>query len=68
MKIIANNTIYVDGKEYNELSEGDKKNLWLRCLDYMHTHYDDAACILVAATVPCCFGEWKEDAGHSIDI
>lgn len=69
MKIIAKGkTLAIDGKAYDELTNEEKKNLYLRCVDYMRTHYDDGACRLVAALVPCCLGKWKEGEGHSIEI
>jgi hypothetical protein len=69
MKIIAKGkTLVIDGKAYNELSNEEKQNLWLRCVDYMRTHYDDGACRMAAALVPCLLGQWKEGEGHSIEI
>lgn len=69
MKIIAKGeTLVIDGKAYNELSNEEKQNLWLRCVDYMRTHYDDRACRMVAALVPCFLGKWEEGNGHSIEI
>jgi hypothetical protein len=69
MKIIAKDKeLYIDGKAYNELSNEEKQNLWLRCVDYMRTHYDDGACRMVAALVPCFLGQLKEGEGHSIEI
>lgn len=69
MKIIAKGkTLVIDGKAYNDLTNEEKQNLWLRCVDYMRTHYDDGACRIVAALVPCLLGQWKEGEGHSIEI
>jgi hypothetical protein len=69
MKIIAKGeTLVIDGKAYNELSNEEKQNLWLRCVDYMRTHYDNGACRMVAAMVPCYFGEYQQKEGFTIEI
>lgn len=68
MKIEASNTIIIDGKRYNELSDEEMKNVWLRCVDYMRTHYDDGACRVVAALVSSYFGKWEKGKGYSIEI
>jgi hypothetical protein len=69
MKIIAKGkTLVIDGKDYNELSNEEKQNLWLRCVDYLRTHYDDGACRMVAALVPCYFGEYQQKEGFTIEI
>jgi hypothetical protein len=69
MKIIAKGeTLVIDGKAYNELSNEEKQNLWLRCVDYLRTHYDDRACRVIGAVVPCFLGTWGLGLGHSIEI
>ena len=68
MKIEASKTIIIDGKRYNELSDEEMKNVWLRCVDYMRTHYDDGACRVVAALVSSYFGKWEKCKGYSIEI
>jgi hypothetical protein len=69
MKIIAKDkTLAIDGKAYNELSNEEKQNLWLRCVDYLRTHYDDRACRVIGAVVPCYLGTWELELGHSIEI
>lgn len=69
MKIIAKGeTLTIDGKVYKELTSEEKQNLWLRCGDYMRTHYDEKACHVIATVVPCYLGEWEEGKGHSIEI
>lgn len=70
MKILADKygAIYVDGKWYNDMTEEEKKNLWLRCVDYMRTHYTENAARMIAAVVPCYLGKWEEGKGHEVEI
>jgi hypothetical protein len=69
MKIeCKNRDLLIDGRDFTELSNEEKQNLWLRCVDYMRTHYDDGACRMVAAMVPCYFGEYQQKEGFTIEI
>lgn len=69
MKIINNGPVLlIDGKGYGELSENEKKNLYLRCVDYMRTHYDEPCCRVTASLVTSYLGEFDKDKGFVIDI
>ena len=58
MKIIAKDKeLYIDGQIYGRMTDEEKRNVWLRCVDYMRTHYNDTLAAHIARCVPCYFGE-----------
>lgn len=69
MKIIAKDKeLYIDGQIYDRMSYEDKKNVWLRCVDYMRTHYNTKLAAHIARCMPCYFGKVIQDEGFSIEI
>lgn len=69
MKIIAKDKeLYIDGQIYGRMTDEEKKNVWLRCVDYMRTNYNDTLAAHIARFVPCYFGEYQQNEGFSIEI
>lgn len=70
MKIIAKDKeLYIDGQIYGRMTDEEKKNVWLRCVDYMRTNYNDTLAAHIARCVPCYFGQFRgEGEGFSIEI
>lgn len=60
--------LFVDGRDYCELTDEERRNVWMRCVDYMRTHYNDTLAAHIARRVPCYFGEFKEGEGFNIEI
>ena len=61
--------LLIDGRDFNELPKEERENVWLRCVDYMRTHYNPALAAHIARCVPCYFGQFRdEDEGFSIEI
>lgn len=69
MKIIAKDKeLYIDGQIYGRMTDEEKKNVWLRCVDYIRTNYNDTLAAHIARCVPCYFGEHSMSEGFSIEI
>ena len=70
MKIIAKDKeLYIDGQIYGRMTDEEKKNVWLRCVDYMRTHYNPTLAAHIARCVPCYFGQFRgESEGFIIEI
>jgi hypothetical protein len=60
--------LYIDGKVYDSMTDEEKKNVWMRCIDYMRTHYNDTLGAHIARCVPCYFGEYQQKEGFTIEI
>lgn len=60
--------LYIDGKVYDSMTDEEKKNVWMRCIDYMRTHYNQTLAAHIARCVPCYFGKYQQDDGFSIEI
>lgn len=60
--------LLIDGRDFKELSYDEKKNVWLRCVDYMRTNYNDTLGAHIARCVPCYFGDHSMSEGFSIEI
>ena len=70
MKIeCKNRDLLIDGRDFNKLPKEERENVWLRCVDYMRTHYNSVLAAHIARCVPCYFGKFVgEDEGFSIEI
>lgn len=69
MKIeCKNRDLLIDGRDFTELSNEERQNVWMRCIDYMRTHYNDTLGAHIARCVPCYFGEYQQNDGFSIEI
>lgn len=69
MKIIAKDKeLYIDGQIYGCMTDEEKKNVWMRCIDYMRTRYNDTLAAHIARCVPCYFGDHSMSEGFSIEI
>lgn len=61
--------LLIDGRDFKELTYDEKTNVWMRCVDYMRTHYNPALAAHIARCVPCYFGQFRsESEGFSIEI
>lgn len=60
--------LYIDGKVYDSMTDEEKKNVWMRCIDYMRTHYNQTLAAHIARCVPCYFGKFIQDEGFGIEI
>lgn len=70
MKIeIKGEELRINGRDYNALTYDEKTNVWLRCVDYLRTHYNPKLAAHIARCVPAYFGQLRvEDAVFSIEI
>lgn len=72
MKIeCKNRDLLIDGRDFTELSNEERQNVWMRCIDYMRTHYNPVPVLAahIARCVPCYFGQFRgEGEGFSIEI
>lgn len=50
------------------MTDEEKKNVRLRCVDYMRTHYNDTLAAYIARCVPYYFGEHSMSEGFSIEL
>ncbi|MBQ2434592.1 MAG: hypothetical protein II269_00485 [Bacteroidaceae bacterium] len=62
------NELYIDGKVYDSMTDDERKNVWMRCIDYMRTHYNQTLAEHIARCVPCYFGKFLPYEGFSIEI
>lgn len=60
--------LLIDGRDYCELTDEERRNVWMRCVDYMRTHYNDTLAAHIARCVPCYFGTFRKDEGFNIEI
>ena len=61
--------LYIDGKVYDRMTYDEKQNVWIRCVDYMRTHYNPTLAAHIARCVPCYFGQFRDESeGFSIEI
>lgn len=59
----------IDGRDFSTLTYDEKTNVWMRCVDYMRTHYNPTLAAHIARCVPCYFGHLSGDKeGFSIEI
>jgi hypothetical protein len=70
MKIeCKNRDLLIDGIDFTELSNEERQNVWMRCIDYMRTHYNPVLAVHIARCVPCYLGKFRgEGEGFSIEI
>lgn len=61
--------LLIDGRDFTELSDEERQNVWLRCVDYMRTHYNPVLTAHIARCVPCYFGQFRDESeGFIIEI
>lgn len=69
MKIRAINEVFeFDGRDYRTLSEEEKRNIWLLCVDYLRKHYNGDLWRHLATCLPCMLGTYSKEEGFTIEI
>lgn len=70
MKIeIKGKGLRINGRDYHTLTYDEKTNIWMRCVDYMRTHYHPTMAAHIARCVPYYLGQLSGDKeGFSIEI